>query len=185
MKKRALKLAKRLGAGLAALVLAAFALVLLLHRNRSVQADVWIDASPQAVWKVLTTTADYAAWNPMITQMDGPLRVGRVIKFTNGSGPNAMIFYPSVLAVRPNQELCWKGSVWRPGFFDGEHRFLLEAKGRRTHFVQSENFTGLLAGRLSQEIVSETATQMQAMNLALKTRVESPASERFPATHTK
>lgn len=172
MKKRILQSTKLLGAGLAAVVLAAFMAVPVLHRNGSIQTDIWINAPPQAVWKVLTTTADYAAWNPMITQIDGPLRVGSVIKFTNGSGSNAMTFHPTVLAVRPNQELCWKGYVWRPGLFDGEHRFLLEGSGSRTHFVQSENFTGLLAGRLSQGIVRETAAHMEAMNVALKTRVE-------------
>jgi hypothetical protein len=71
------------------------------------------------------------------------------------------------------QELEWKGKVLVPGLFDGEHRFLLEQQGNRTHLVQSELFTGLLVGKLTQGILSETADQMHAMNEALKQRAES------------
>ena len=59
-----------------------------------------------------------------------------------------------------------------PGIFDGEHSFVLENRGQQTHFVQSEKFTGLFAGRLTQDILRETAGRMRAMNVALKTRAE-------------
>ena len=83
-----------------------------------------------------------------------------------------MTFRPTVLVVKIDQEIRWKGYVWMPGIFDGEHSFVLENRGQQTHFVQSEKFTGLFAGRLTQEILRETASRMQAMNLALKARTE-------------
>lgn len=149
-----------------------FLVILALHRDSSIETDIWIDSSPQVVWKVLTTTADYPSWNPEISRLDGQLRNGNVIEFVEGSGPDAMVFHPKILAVRPNHELRWKGYVGFPGIFDGEHRFLLEAVGNQTHFIQGEKFTGIFSGRLTQDILTNTADSMRAMNAALKKRVE-------------
>ena len=104
--------------------------------------------------------------------MTGQLHEGGVIEFTNGAGTDAMTFRPTILVVHADQELRWKGYVWMPGIFDGKHSFVLENRGEQTHFVQSEKFTGLFAGRLTQEILRETASRMQAMNVALKIRAE-------------
>lgn len=168
----ALRLARRFALvvlGMACLgVLALF----FLHHDGSIETDIWIDSPPQTVWKVLTATADYPQWNPEISRLDGQLVEGNVIEFAEGSGQDAMVFRPTVLTVRPGQELRWKGALWFPGLVDGEHRFQLEASGNRTHFIQSEQFTGILVGKLSDDALKETAESMKAMNAALKARVE-------------
>jgi hypothetical protein len=147
--------------------------LLALHKNTSIRTEIWIDNSPQQVWQVLTATADYPSWNPMISHLVGDLRQGNVIEFTEGAGSDSMTFHPKILCVRAAQELRWKGNVLVPGLFDGEHRFLLEKQGDKTHLIQSEQFTGLLAGRLTQGVIRETSDQMKAMNVALKQRSES------------
>ena len=87
-----------------------------------------------------------------------------------------MVFHPTVLTVQPNRELRWKGYVWTPGVFDGDHRFILESDGESTHVIQTETFSGILAGRLMRGIIDETVEAMREMNYALKTRVESSAA---------
>jgi hypothetical protein len=109
----------------------------------------------------------------MISRLAGELREGNVIEFTEGTGSDSMTFHPKILRVRNAQELRWKGNVLVPGLFDGEHRFFLEKQGNKTHLVQSEEFTGLLVGKLTQGILNETSDQMKAMNAALKQRSES------------
>lgn len=163
-------------------VLSVFALLslLALHKNSSIQTDIWINALPQQVWQVLTTTADYPSWNPMISHLAGQLREGNVIEFTEGAGSDSMTFHPRILRVRAAQELKWKGSVLFPGVFDGEHRFLLEGQGNKTHLIQGEEFTGLLAGKLTQGVLRETSEQMKAMNIALKQRSESLSTTENP-----
>lgn len=168
-----MKLARFLFLGLVGLVAICLVVFPALHRDRSITTDVWIDRPPQDVWKVLAATADYPSWNPMISRLDGELREGNVIEIVVGTGTNAMVIRPTLLAVHPDRELRWKGYVWSPGIFDGEHRFVLEARGNRTHLVQSEQFTGLLAGKMTDSILQETAREMKAMNDALKNRVES------------
>jgi hypothetical protein len=151
-----------------------------LHKNSSIQTDIWINASPQQVWQVLTATVDYPSWNPMISRLVGQLREENVIEFTEGTGSDSMTFHPRILRVRAAQELRWKGNVLFPGVFDGEHRFFLEKQGNKTHLIQSEEFTGLLVGGLTQGILRETSDQMKAMNLALKQRTESLSKTEAP-----
>ena len=109
----------------------------------------------------------------MISRLVGQLREGNVIEFTEGAGSDSMTFHPTILRVRAAQELRWKGNVLMPGIFDGEHRFLLEKQGDKTHLIQSEEFTGLLAGKLTQSVLRETCEQMKTMNIGLKQRSES------------
>lgn len=167
-----MKLAQRLIFGFLGLLSAGLLALFALHRNSAISTDIWIDSPPQAVWKILTDTADYPSWNPEISRLDGPLRVGQAFEMVEGSEPDAMVFHPTLLALQPDRELRWKGYVGIPGIFDGEHRFLLEAVGGRTHLIQDEKFSGILAGRLTQEINQDTIEHMQAMNRALKKRLE-------------
>ena len=62
-------------------------------------------------------------------------------------GARASTFKPTVRAVEPNRELRWLGRLLVPGIFDGEHSLLIEPReGGRSHFVQSERFSGFLVG---------------------------------------
>ena len=167
-----MRLARRFALAVNGIVCVGVLALLFLHHDGSIETDIWIDSPPQTVWKVLTATADYPGWNPEISRLDGELVEGKVIEFAEGSGQDAMVFHPVVLAVRPGRELRWKGALWVPGLFDGEHRFQLEASGNRTHFIQSEQFTGILVGKLAEDALKETAGSMKAMNVALKARAE-------------
>jgi len=167
-----LNLAKRVTYGLAGVVFLCFLVILTLHHNGSIETETLIDSSPQTVWTVLTATDDYPLWNPEISQLHGQLREGNVIEFVEGTGPDAMVFHPTILAVQADRELRWKGYVGFPGIFDGEHRFVLEAVGNKTRFIQSETFTGILAGALTESVLKDTVNSMHAMNDALKKRAE-------------
>lgn len=145
------------------------------HHEASIETATLIESSPATVWAILTATDDYPSWNPEITQLHGELRAGGVIEFVEGSGRDAMVFHPTILVVRPLQELRWKGHVWIPGLFDGEHRFVLETVGDKTRLIQGETFTGILAGIVPQNLLNATLASMQAMNSALKIRAERAA----------
>jgi hypothetical protein len=164
--------AKRAILSVVGVVFAGLLAILALHHDGSVETDILIDSPAQDVWHVLTATQDYGTWNPEITRLNGALKEGGVIEFVEGTGEDAMVFHPRILVVRPDRELRWKGYVWVPGIFDGEHRFVLQAAGNKTRFVQGETFTGILAGKLTDDVLQSTIASMQAMNVALKKRVE-------------
>jgi hypothetical protein len=64
-----------------------------------------------------------------------------------------------------------------PHVFDGEHSFCIEQRdGGRSHFVQSERFSGLLVGLFSG-VLTKTEVGFEQMNTALKTRVEQASAQ--------
>nr|WP_284700849.1 SRPBCC domain-containing protein [Robbsia betulipollinis] len=146
-----------------------------LHKNSSVQADILIDRPPADVWNVVSNSMAYSDWNPFITRVDGDFKEGETIRIVLGTGPNAMVFKPTVLVIHPEQDLCWRGGVWIRGVFDGTHCIHLLAVPGGTHLEQTESFSGLLVGWLTKDVVAETRRNFQMMNSAVKQRAEARA----------
>jgi len=159
--------------GILASVFGVLGVLFVLHEDSSVHADVLIDRPPSDVWKVVSASAAYPEWNPFITRVDGDFREGATIRIVLGTGSDSMVFKPTVLLVRPDQDLCWRGSAWVRGLFDGEHCIHLTAVSGGTHLEQTEHFSGLLVGRLTRDVIEDTRRNFQAMNAAVKRRVES------------
>jgi hypothetical protein len=158
--------------GIAVSVVGVIGALFVLHEDCNAHADVLIDRPPADVWKVISNGAAYPDWNPFITRVDGDFREGATIRITLGTGPDSMVFKPTVLLVHPEQDLCWRGSVWIRGVFDGTHCIHLTAVAEGTHLEQTESFSGLLVGRLTNDVIKETQRKFQAMNAALKQRAE-------------
>ena len=75
----------------------------------------------------------------------------------------------------PGEELRWRGRFLLPGIFDGEHYFRLEAAAPGVaRLVHGERFSGLLVPLFKSSLDRETRAGFEAMNAALKTRVEQP-----------
>ncbi len=156
-------------AGLAVYVLWSLSRVTELH------TQILIEAKPDEVWSVLTDNERYHEWNPFIRRLEGNLVEGETITVEIGApGIDPMTFQPTVLRVSANQELRWKGRVLIPGIFDGEHVFQLESAGSSsTRFVQWEKFHGILVPFFAPGLKTDTKRGFEAMNAALKARVES------------
>lgn len=159
--------------GILASVVGVVGVLLVLHEDRTVQADILIDRPPADVWTVLSNSAAYPDWNPFITRVEGDFREGATIRIVLGTGSDSAVFEPTVLLVRPDQDLCWRGNVWVRGLFDGKHCIHLRAVPGGTHLEQTERFSGLLVGRLTSDVIEDTRRSFQAMNAAVKQRVES------------
>ena len=140
----------------------------------SVDTEIEIAAPAPAVWKVLADTAGHADWNPLIISMEGELKEGaqlrNVLQLQEGS---TNVFFPTILVAEANTELRWLGSAGVKGIFDGEHYFLLEETDRGTTLLRhGENFTGVLSYPIFAFIGDDTVRGFEAMNAALKQRVE-------------
>ncbi len=158
--------------GIAVTVVGVIGALLVLHEDSSIRADIFIDRPPADVWHVISNSTAYSDWNPFITRVDGDFRAGETIRIVLGRGPDSMVFRPTVLAARPQHEVCWRGSVWIRGVFDGTHCIHLTAATGGTQLEQTESFSGLFVGRLTKDVIEETQRNFQAMNVAVKRRVE-------------
>ena len=135
--------------------------------------EIEIAAPPAAVWAVLTDFASYPSWNPFIREIDGPLHEGGRLRVRlQPPGGRARTVRPVLQVVDPERELRWLGRIVLPGVFDGEHRFTTTPSGPdRVRFEQAERFSGALVPVLSRAL-PRTRAGFEAMNQALKGRVE-------------
>ena len=138
---------------------------------KTVSATTQIDAPPMAVWAVLTDLGRYPEWNPLFREASGEVAVGsritlRAVQPANG---RLMTVKAKIVAASPGAELRWASAL--PGLMSGEHSFVLTPLDGGTRLAQTEIYGGLLAATVS---VPRTETIFQAMNDALKQRVETP-----------
>ena len=117
----------------------------------SIQTSADIDATPAAVWAVLTDYDSYPEWNPTQNGLDGATVVQSVT----------------------NETLRWETTTGVIGIFDGERTFTLEPlDDGGTRLTQSELFRGVVVPFVGASLKDETAPGFHAMNAALRERVE-------------
>jgi hypothetical protein len=68
----------------------------------------------------------YREWNPFIVEASGRVAEGDTLSLRMAlPGRSPMTIEPTVLVVQPAHELRWKGGLFIPWLFDGEHSFVL------------------------------------------------------------
>jgi len=144
---------------------------------QNIQTNIMINAPAARVWSLLTDFTSMPAWNPFIRSISGTLMQGARLSVSLAApGKTPMRFRPTVLSVRPERELRWRGHLFIPGLFDGEHYFLINpSNGGKVDFVHGENFSGLLVHFLGGTL-SAAEVGFRAMNTALKEKAERETS---------
>ena len=142
---------------------------------KNLKTEIVIDAPADKIWTVLMDHEAYPSWNPFIKNISGNTQVGGKLSVKiQSDGSKPMHFTPVVLVNNGNDEFRWVGKLFIKGLFDGEHFFILEPINKnQTRFIHGENFTGLLSGILWKMIGSDTQKGFEAMNVKMKSRVES------------
>jgi hypothetical protein len=142
-------------------------------------SEVTIFASPARVWAVFSDFSSYPEWNAFIPEATGALEKGaRLTVRIAPPGGVPMTLTPKVLAVTPGSRLTWRGRLFAPGIFDGEHDFLVAAQDSTiTRFTQSETFKGILVPFLAASLHRNVHAGFEQMNQALKQRAEKLASD--------
>ncbi len=140
---------------------------------REIEDSVEIRAPATEVWNRLTGLGSMPYWNPFIRRIEGRLIEGsRILVTLQTSGSAPVNIAPKVNKVARGRELRWKGSLFIPGLFDGEHYFRLKDNGPcSTTFTQGERFTGLAVPLLSWAI-GDAEKGIRAMNRRLKSLAE-------------
>lgn len=140
--------------------------------RRTIKTEIVVNAPAFRVWQVLSDFEAYPQWNPFIRQVAGVARPGEQLMIELNSNGHTTTFQPTLLVVKPERELRWIGHLFIPGVFDGKHSLLIEPLGEsRVHFVQSENFRGILVPFLGT-LLKDTVNSFQEMNQQLKKRAE-------------
>lgn len=144
-----------------------------------VKTDITINAPPSVVRKVFFDFPSYPSWNPFLTSMEtvGPSPTpGTHLKFVAGGRA-----IESVIKENTSDKFNWLGTLLGAWFFAGIHQFEFLPYGDvgengetiGCKFVQNETFAGITAGLLSLLMGDNIKKGFNAMNVALKERIES------------
>jgi hypothetical protein len=133
-----------------------------------------IDATPQAVWDVLTDFAAYGQWSTF-TKAEGTARVGSRLTMKMPG----MTFRPTVTVATPGQELRWEGKIGVKQIFHGQHSFVLTANpDGTTRFTNHEKFSGILVTLIGPLLPTPKKDGYATFNNGLKQRVEGRTDRR-------
>ena len=136
-----------------------------------------IDATPERIWQVLTDLPAYAEWNPFITEAAGAVVVGERLS-VHVPPVNAFVaatLRPAVLEVVPCRRLRLRSRLDRfalPGLFHVELTWTISDRDGGVRLWQQDQFGGLLAPLLFRSLNRHRLAAFNAMNAALKHRVE-------------
>ena len=140
---------------------------------RRLVTEITIQASPADVWEVLTQLERYGEWNPFVIEAKGTVAVGERLEVKmQRPGRKPITFRPTVTEVVPGSVFEWLGHLGVQGIFDGRHRFELEKREGGIRLTHSETFTGIIVPLLFRVLETGTTAGFEAMNAALKIRVE-------------
>jgi len=147
---------------------------------RTIHTEIGIGAPAESVWEVFVAVDRWPEWNPF-ARASGRLAAGeRLTVEIRPPGKRPMTFHPTVVTFEPGRELRWLGHLLIPGLFDGEHGFRVRAEEiGRCRFEQFETFRGWLVPPLFAMAGTATRQGFEAMNSALKARVEAAPPDRF------
>jgi hypothetical protein len=109
---------------------------------RSYEAGSTINASPDAIWAILTDATSYAAWDSGVVGVEGTIAPGETIKVTSEANPKRA-FPVTVTEFEPGRAMTWVGGM-PLGLFKGVRTFRLAPEDGMTTFTMREEYTGPL-----------------------------------------
>lgn len=143
--------------------------------TKEILTRITIPAEPRQVWAALADFASYPTWNPFIVRIEGRCELGARLRIALRQPSGKLYtFMPTVTACEPQRLLQWKGALaGMPWLFNGVHSFELRpVPGGSTELVHQEAFAGFLSSPVLASIRGDTERGFEAMNLALRGRVQ-------------
>ena len=101
-----------------------------------------IDASPEAIWTVLTDAPAYADWDSGVVRVEGTIAPQEKIKVVSEANPKRA-FPVKVTEFAPGERMVWSGGM-PLGLFKGVRTFTLTPEGPATRFEMREEYSGPL-----------------------------------------
>ena len=137
---------------------------------REIRTEAVLDATPEAVWDVLTDLDAYAEWNPQTVEASGTVAEGERVELTvRPGGGRERTMTATVAEADSPRRLEWVATVGSRWLFSARHTFELEPlEDGRTRLVNRERLTGVLVGFA---VPDDAESDYEAMNRALAGRL--------------
>jgi len=138
------------------------------------QTTFAVNAPAARVWETLTALDRYPEWNPQVPRVSGRLQPGERIALQLAlPGRPPMDLTATIEEMRPDVLLTWRGHVVASWFFEGYRRFeIAPVTPEQVRVTHVEDVHGLLAPLFGLALGSRVQRSHDALNAALKARVE-------------
>lgn len=135
------------------------------HEVRTIDT---IQATPEAIWSILTDFEKYPDWHPYLIKVEGDTVIGTMLHatYTKADGSTDQ-FKARMLTCNYAKKLSWGGGI---GFlFSAEHYFIIEPIDAQTVlFKQGEYWRGLFGGMYGRKVYEDACVNFERMNTMLK-----------------
>jgi hypothetical protein len=140
---------------------------------RFYQASSTIEASPEAIWAILTDAPRYTDWDSGVVRVEGRITPGEKIKVVSKVNPGRA-FPVKVTEFTPGQRMAWSGGM-PLGLFKGVRTFTLTPQGNgATTLTVREEYTGPLLP-LIWRTIPDLGPSFEQFVTGLKRRAEGTA----------
>ena len=115
-----------------------------------------IESTPSRIWELLVDFGRYHEWNSVVPVAAGTATPGTRLRLQiRGPSGHLVRFSPSVIEVRPEEELALSAAVIHPRIVFMRHRFILQPVDAATvNLVQGWTCSGLLVVPLWSRLVA-------------------------------
>lgn len=142
---------------------------------RAYEASASIQASPEAIWAIITDAPGYTGWDSGVVKVDGRIAPGERITVVSSANPGRA-FPVQVTEFSPGRRMVWSGGM-PLGLFTGVRTFSLAPQsGGATQFRMREEYTGPLVPLIWRSM-PDLGPSFRQFVAGLKSR-----AERQPAT---
>lgn len=135
-------------------------------------AETTIDATPEAVWAVLTNAAAYPDWDPNMNSIEGTIGLNEQLVLHTTLSKRA--FKVKVAELESNSRMTWTSGM-PMGLFKGVRTFELTPGEGSVHFKLQEVFSGVLSPLIGRMIPDLHPSFVKFVE-GLKAEVESGGS---------
>jgi hypothetical protein len=133
------------------------------------EATSLIEASPGAIWGILTDAPNYPNWDSGVVRVEGRIAPGEKIKVVSSANPKRA-FPVKVVEFEPGRSMRWVGGM-PLGLFKGERSYTLTPEGSATRFRMREEYTGPLLGMIWKSM-PDLGPSFEQFAAGLKQRAE-------------
>jgi hypothetical protein len=118
---------------------------------KTFQSSTFINATPEAIWAILTDASKYVTWNNTVNKVEGRIAPGQKVTVHAKLSPGRA-FPLTVTEFVPGKKMVWSGGM-PLGLFKGERTFTLtERDNGKVEFRMAESFSGLLSPLIERSI---------------------------------
>ena len=129
-----------------------------------------IDASPEAVWAVLSDGPGFVSWESGIEEFEGSIALGNKVKLYSEASPGRA-FPLKVTTMEPARKMVFSGGM-PLGLFKGVRTYTLTPEGSGTKFHMREEYTGPLLSMMWRSM-PDLQPSFNKFATGLKAKVES------------